>query len=48
MVLGGDNAISEVAFAGKVNVGHVVVNVDASSHFAVESSLSTCFHLCGD
>lgn len=48
MVLGGNDAVGEVAFAGKVDVGHVVVKVDASGHLAVEGSLSSGFHLCGD
>jgi len=45
VVFGGDDTVGEVTFAGKVDVGHVVVDVDASGHLAVEGSLSSGFHV---
>lgn len=44
MVLGSNDLVSVVALAGKVDVGHVVVYVNATGHLGLKSSLSSSFH----
>ena len=44
MVLGGDDLVSVVALAGQVDVGQLVVLVDAALHSSFVSSGSAGFH----
>ena len=45
MVLGGDDLVSVVALAGQVDVGQLVVLVDAALHSSFVGSGSAGFHL---
>ncbi len=44
MVLGGDDLVGVVALAGQVDVGQLVVLVDAALHSGLVGSTSACFH----
>lgn len=44
VVLGGDDAVGEVALAGQVDVGELVVEVEAALHFGVVVAMTSCFH----
>lgn len=44
MVLGGDESVGVVALAGEVDIGELVLLVDAPSHFGLEVLGSSGFH----
>jgi hypothetical protein len=45
VVLGSDDLVSEVALAGQIDVGELVVLVDAALHSGLESAESAGLHL---
>lgn len=47
MVLGGEHSVGEVALAREVDVGQLVLEVQASLHFGVVVACSAGFHCYG-
>lgn len=47
MILGGDDPVGEIALAREVDVGQLVLEVEASLHFGVVVACSACLHYYG-
>ena len=45
MVLAVDDAISVIALAGKIDISHYIIDVDAAFHLGVKVCATSPFHL---